>query len=493
MKPHLHFMGIGGVSMSGLARHYLANGYRVSGCDASESDTVRLLRQEGIEVAVGHGPEHLEGVDLLVTTMAVSADEPEACEARRRGIRTLNRMGLLGELFSSYETVAVTGTHGKSTTSGMIAHTFVELGRDPSVQLGATLPLLGSNMRSGDGPELIAEVDESDPGFAQLSSTILFVCKKGNAFLKWSYHDPGFAQLSSAIAVIINLDDDHVAGDHEERRNYHASLADLEAAARSFAGRAGRVVACGDWPSLGPLLTGMDDVLTYGFSEDADYRISGLQLATLGSSFLFTPPGGPAVQVTLTVPGVHNVQNAAAALTVAHLRGLDLAESARALTGFGGVGRRWQRWGSDDEPLIIDDYAHHPTEVAATLKAARNTGRRIRAVLQPHRWIRTARLWPALADAAGLADEVIVLDVYSAGEAAIPGVSVDLIVDRLRESGKTAAHHDHDSAVDYLRGTAREGDLIITLGAGDVWKIARELASSTLVNGRGTAALNAER
>ncbi|HEX7003246.1 MAG TPA: UDP-N-acetylmuramate--L-alanine ligase [Trueperaceae bacterium] len=449
MKPHLHFMGIGGVSMSGLARHYRVRGFRVSGCDSAESPVVQQLRKEGIEVALGHHPSHLEGVDLLVTTMAVPADSEESCAAPAAGVETIRRIELLRRLFADYQSIGVTGTHGKSTTTGMIAQLFIELRQDPSVQLGATLPMLGGNMRTGRGRHLIAEVDESDPGFAR---------------------------LSSEIAVLINLEDDHIAGEHDERRNYHASLEDLEAAARSFAVNARKVIACADWPSLREVVRDLPAVVTYGLSEGADYRVTELALTALGSSFTLRAPGGRSVKVTLTVPGVHNAQNAAAALATADVAGLPLDDAARALATFGGVGRRWQRWGDPEGALIIDDYAHHPTEVEATLKAARNTGRRVRAVLQPHRWVRTARHWPALADAAALADEVIVLDVYAAGETRIPGVSVEQIVERIAAKGRPAAYHDQQSAIDYLRGSLDPDDLVITLGAGDVWKVAESLS-----------------
>ncbi len=450
-RRHLHFMGIGGVSMGSLARHFHALGFRVSGCDASAGASLPELRALGIEVEVGHDPSHLEGVDTLITTTAVAHDEPELVEARRRGVRVLRRIELLAQLFREIPAIGVTGTHGKSTTSGMIAQILLSAGSDPSVQIGAVLPALAGSMRVGNGDWLVAEVDESDPGFAH---------------------------LAAEIAVIINLDDDHVAGEHQERRNYHASLADLREAARSFALNAERVVACADWPGLDTLLEGVPDVITFGRSPQAHYGVENVELGPASSRFLLRTPQGERLPVALGVPGLHNVMNAAAALAATSLTGLDTAKLITALEEFRGVGRRWQRWGDADGPMIIDDYAHHPTEVEATLNAARNTGRRVRAVLQPHRWVRTARHWRALADAASLADEIVVLDVYAAGEAAIPGVSPDLIVDRLRDAGKSATYLGQQQAVDYLRETLHADDLVITLGAGDVWQVARDLSAS---------------
>ena len=458
MKPHLHFMGIGGVSMSGLARWYQADGHRVSGCDGALGPNVERLRNEGISVAVGHSPDHLTDVDILVSTMAVpngaivnSFEELDA--ARALGVKSIKRIELLADLFHKRRAVAVTGTHGKSTTSGMLATIFVMAKLDPSVQLGATLPILEGVMRYGGGEHLIAEVDESDPGFAHLAAD---------------------------IAVITNLEDDHIAGDHSERRNYHASLADLEAATRAFANKARQVVYCYDWPGLKELV-GSEDALSYGLNDGADYRIRDLELNSDSSTFTLTAPEGHSVAVELVIPGRYNVQNAAAALVAAHLSGIALEVSADALASFGGVGRRWQRWGNVSGALVIDDYAHHPTEVAATLTAAKNTGRIVRAVLQPHRWVRTARHWRALADAAALADEILVLDIYSAGEAEIPGVSPHLIVERLRAAGKAASYHSFASAQSYLRNSLQDNDLIITLGAGDVWRVAADLVSSTPV------------
>lgn len=448
MTAHLHFMGIGGVSMSGLALWYAADGSIVTGCDVSEGAQIEALRARGIDVALGHSPEHLSGVDTLVHTMAVAQNHPEVAAARERGIRTVKRIELLGELFERRRTVGVTGTHGKSTTTGMLATLYLALTEDPSVQIGANLPALGGNMRYGSGPDLVAEVDESDPGFADLSPD---------------------------VAVITNIEDDHIAGEYDERRNYHASLADLETAARRYAQHARTVVACADWPELPQLLNDHPELVTYGSAPSADYRITQLVLDPHGSRFTFELPDGRKLPVVLGVPGTYNAQNAAAALAAVVCAGIDPEPGLEALARFPGVGRRWQRWGELAGALVIDDYAHHPTEVAATLEAARNTGRRVRAVLQPHRWVRTARHWSALADAAALADEVVVLDVYAAGETPIPGVSVEMIVDRIRAHGKPARHCSAAGAHRYLAASMESNDLVITLGAGDVWRVAASL------------------
>ncbi len=448
MKPHLHFIGIGGVGMSGLARHYHADGYLVSGCDLVDSPEVRALRELGIPVTLGHSPEHLTGVQRLISSMAVADANPEVAAAKAYGLDTRKRIELLAELAASRLSIGVTGTHGKSTTTGMIASLLIAAGEDPSVLLGAHLKALdnsGGNVRYGRGARLVCEVDESDPGFAQLRCD---------------------------LAVITSLEDDHIAGSYQERRNYHAVLAELEAATQRFAEQAATALFSADWPTLEPLLAGHQRAFSYGLAEGADYRATDLVLTPNGSSFTLMMPDRQPLAVQLSVPGRHNVQNATAALAATYLVGLDPTPLLSSLRGFTGIGRRWQRHGSVRQALIIDDYAHHPTEVSVTLEAAKQTGRRIRAVLQPHRWVRTALHWSAMADAVSLADEIIVLDIYGAGEQAIPGISAALIVSRLQAAGKVATHCDLADAQRYLSESLQAGDLVITLGAGDVWKVA---------------------
>jgi UDP-N-acetylmuramate--alanine ligase len=449
---HLHFMGIGGVSMQGLARWWHADGHRVSGCDTLDGAATQALRALGLQVWHGHDPRHLDhGVDTLVTSMAVPLEHPEVRRARALGLRVVPRIGLLGELFERRAAIGITGTHGKSTTTGLTATLALAADVDASVHIGASLAGLPHNVRYGSGRHLVAEVDESDPGFAD---------------------------LRASVAVVTNLEDDHVAGDFAERRNYHASMHDLERATVSFADAAEHVLYCLDWPGLDALLAHHPGAARYGAHPEAEYRVTDVELTLDGSRFALRLPSGRAADVTLAIPGQHNVLNAAAALAAVDLAGLDAVALAPALASFRGVGRRWQRWGEVAGAVVIDDYAHHPTEVAATLATARRSGRRVRAVLQPHRWVRTARHWPALAEAARLADEVLVLDVYASGERAIDGVSAALIVQRLRERGTRASHHTMASAVAYLRATLAADDLVLTLGAGDVWRVAEALVGA---------------
>lgn len=448
MSTHIHFIGIGGVSMQALALWCQREGFEVSGCDNAEL-SAQALGDAGVEVLLGHCASHVNHADVVVHSMAVPADHPELVAARANGARVLRRIELLGELFERRKAIAITGTHGKSTTTGMAATLLLALDPGSSVQLGATLPSLEAGMRYGSSDWLVAEVDESDPGFAY---------------------------LASEVAVLTNLDDDHVAGEYDERRNYHASYADLKAAARRFVDSGKQLVYCRDWPAVTELVADHPHAVSYGFHADADYRITECSLNGSGSRFTLDAPGLGSFEVVMAVPGEHNVSNAAAAIAAVHRAGFDPRQALANLAEFHGVGRRWQSWGNRAGALIIDDYAHHPTEVRATLAAAQATGRRVRAVLQPHRWIRTARQWPELAEAASLADEVIVLDIYGAGEAPIANVSAQLIVDRLTEMGVTARHADLSSAEEYLAGSLEANDLIITLGAGDVWRVASALA-----------------
>jgi len=443
---HVHFMGIGGVGISALAYVLHREGWRVSGCDVRPSELAHKLGAEGVTVHTGHDPAHLEGVDLLVASNAIPHDHPERQAARRLGIPIQERMQVLAGILSRGRSIGVSGTHGKTTTTSMIAHVFTELGADPVVLVGAAVPTLGGNARWGAGRHRIAEVDESDPRFAEVAVD---------------------------LAVLTNLEDDHVSGG-EARQTYHADYQSLKAAARAYSERSGRVLYNADWEELESLTGGLERI-GYGL-EHGRYRAADVELGPDRSRFTLTAEGRPLAAVELAVPGRHNVENAVAALAAAHLEGLDPEAAARALAGFKGAARRFETAGFLRGAWVVDDYAHHPTEVAATLTAARATGRRVRVVFQPHRYLRTQQMWARFAEALRDADEVWVLDVYAASEAPIPGVSGALIADRLRELGHTRARFaDWEEVRRELAASAAEGDLILTMGAGDVWKLGREL------------------
>ncbi len=449
MSKHLHFLGIGGISMSGLARYYSAKGYQVSGCDIKESNTILELLKEGINVQIGHSVDHLEGIDRLVYNKAISDNEAELKTAIENDIERIGRLELLAELFTNHKTIGITGSHGKSTITAMVAVIFLALKQDPSIQIGAELAEISGNWRYGNSKYLIAEVDESNPAFANLKTD---------------------------AAIIANLGYDHIAGEFDERRNYYASKADLNNAVKQYISKTNKLIYYADCPNLEKLIdTKSKNYFSYGYSELADYRILNEELCSGSSLFQLKLRNGNTVAVKLNVPGAHNVQNASAALALAELYGLDINKAVKALEKFHGVGRRWQIWGKVKGALIIDDYAVHQTEIKATLKTAKNTKKRVRAVLQPHRMVRTAQNWQELAKAVSVADEIIVLDIYNFGEKEIPGISSQLIIDYLQNKNKKVSHHDINSAARYLFSSLESNDLIITLGAGDVWRIAEKL------------------
>ena len=447
---HVHFMGIGGVGISALAYVLHHEGWRVSGCDAQPSSFAERLAELGVEVHRGHDPDHARDIDLLVASNAIAPDHPEILAARARGVPQRARMEILGEILGRGRSIGVTGTHGKTTTTSMLAHIFIDQGQDPVVLVGAAVPALGSNARWGRGRYRIAEVDESDPLIAEVAVD---------------------------LAVLTNLEDDHVAGGGERRQTYHDSYASLRAAARSYAQKAGRVLYSADWPELEEVTAGLRRV-SFGLTA-GHYRAEALELGAASSRFVFTAGGEPLVRVQLSVPGRHNVANALAALATAHLEGLDVNAAARALARFEGAARRFQTIGHYRGAWVVDDYAHHPTEVEATLDTARATGRRVRVVFQPHRYLRTQQMWPRFADALKAAHEVWVLDVFAASEPPIPGVHGGLIAERLRELGHPRARHAAwGEVLDELKESAGEGDLILTMGAGDVWRLGRQLVEA---------------
>jgi UDP-N-acetylmuramate--alanine ligase len=449
---HYHLMGIGGIGMSGLALMLQHAGHRVSGCDGVLSDLTRKLEGRGIRVLKGHDTDHLQDeVEVLVVSTGIPHQEPEVLEARARNLRVIRRIEVLGDLMQAKRGIAVAGTHGKTSTTAMVATVFEGCGVDPSAAVGGEVKALGGNAKVGTGPHFIAEIDESDPLFAQ---------------------------VASQIAIITNIEDDHVAHNETDvRNNYHSSLEALHGAFREFASRAGCVVYCADWPGLEDFLEGaLERAVSYGIKNGV-YRASNLSLEGGTPKFTLTKNGAPLVNVTLMVPGEHNALNAVAALAVAHLEGLDLELAARALATFGGAGRRWEVLGQYNEALLVDDYAHNPTKVGAAIAGAKTTGKRVRVVFQPHRVVRTARDWPRYAEVLQSADEVLMLDIYTAGETPIEGVHSSLIAQKMLDAGyQNVKYYPNRADLEReIRTTAKSGEVIVTMGAGDVTRILREL------------------
>jgi UDP-N-acetylmuramate--alanine ligase len=444
----VHLVGIGGAGMSGLARLLLARGVRVSGSDLKESPPLIQLRIAGADVHVGHDAAHLGSPDAVVVSTAIPGSNPEVAEGRRRGVPVLARAQVLAALMRERRGVAVSGTHGKTSTTSMLAVILERAGLDPTYLVGGDLNESGSNARSGDGELFVAEADESDGSFLL---------------------------LEPEIAVVTNVEDDHL--------DFYPSRGDIEAAFAAFCRRAGTIVACADDPGARRVVDAAEvPVVWYGYAPDATVRIEDPVVSVEGSRAVlrtmppaFVPWSG---ELVFPVPGRQYLANAAGAVAAAARIGVPPADTVSALTGFGGVRRRWERRGAVRGAEFVDDYAHHPTEIEATLAAARTDGgRRVVAVFQPHRYSRTAALWRQLGESLAGADVIVITDVYGAGELPVPGVTGKLLVDALAESapGRRAVYLPRRGDVaPFLAREVRPGDLVLTLGAGDITMVGEE-------------------
>ncbi|MGZ8866986.1 MAG: UDP-N-acetylmuramate--L-alanine ligase [Thermoanaerobaculia bacterium] len=439
---NVHFVGIGGIGMSGIAEILSEAGVSVSGCDLKPSSATDLLRSRGIAVASGHDPSHLDGVDLVVMTAAVKGVNREIEEAQKRGIRIMRRSEMLGELVNAKRAVGVSGTHGKTTTSSMIAVVLGEAGLDPTVLIGGMLRNIGGNARTGLGEFLVVEADE---------------------------YDRTFHHLHPEIAVVTNIEADHL--------EYFGSFENILEAFRVFLDGirpGGSVVACIDDPSVAELTKQIKGrVIGYGLSPEADLRAVNIEFDERGSTF--DVPGVGSFR--LFVPGEHNVRNALGAIGTARELGLDAAVIARGLARFLGVDRRFQILGEYSGAIVVDDYAHHPTEIRATLSAARRgyPNRRIVALFQPHLDSRTRDFAGDFAAALRIADVAFVSPIYAAREEPIAGISARLIADAV--DGIEFLELTNDEIAKDLRTRLRADDVFITMGAGDVHTIAEALVT----------------
>lgn len=447
-RENYHFIGIGGVGMSGLARLALADGARVSGSDQSESPVLRRLAELGAQVRVGHAAANLDGATLVVVSSAVPPDNPELAAARRLGVPVVHRAELLARLFARRRGIAVAGSHGKSTTTALVALALIHGGCDPTVVVGGEVPDLGSNARLGRGRYLVAEADESDGSFVRLRP--------------W-------------IAVVTNIDDDHL--DHyRDRTGLNRAFAEFLAGVRP----GGLGVFCWNDPAVRGLARQCRrSVLTYALDRPADLVGHDVTSAGLRTRFRAEYRGASLGGFEIGVPGRHNAQNALAALGVALHLGLDLTHVAAALHGFSGVGRRFEVLNPGAPVLVVDDYAHHPTEIRATLRAARaaHPGR-ILVMFQPHRYSRTQLLADGFGSAFEEADELLLTEVFAAGEVPVAGVSAELIAAAVRRHGRppvTICPLLEDLVEAALR-RLRPGDLVFSMGAGDVRRAGEALA-----------------
>ena len=445
---HIHFVGIGGSGMSGIAEVLLNLGYTVSGSDILPSGVTAHLSELGARVSEGHAAAHLDGAQVVVTSTAVRDDNPEVREARLHGIPVIPRAEMLAELMRLKYGVAVAGSHGKTTVTSMIALVLDKGGLDPTVVVGGRLGVLGSGARLGKGDYMVAEADESDRSFLKLSPT---------------------------VAVVTNIDREHL--------ETYDDLADIKEAFLGFVNKVpfyGAAVLCLDDPPLRDVLPRVERrVVSYGLTPRASVSARGLEVGPTSSTYTATLAGEDLGRVTVSVPGTHNVANSLAAVAV----GLDLEVPFPAiqagLGSFSGVDRRFQERGEAGGVLVIDDYGHHPTEIHVTLETLRRRAgdQRTLVLFQPHRFTRTQALWDDFCGAFHQADRLLVTDVYAASEEPIPGIDARTLASAITRSGHGDAVYagDLEAATERLAQEAKEGDVVLTLGAGNVWTAGEEL------------------
>ncbi len=439
----IHFVGIGGIGMSGIAEVLLNLGYEVSGSDMASSDTTARLDDLGAAVHIGHAAANLGNADVVVTSTAVRPDNPEVISAHSRNIPVIPRAEMLAELLKMKFSIAVSGSHGKTTTTSMVATVLAQGSLDPTMVIGGKLASIGSNARLGDGETIVAEADESD-----------------GSFLK----------LSPCLAVITNIDREHL--------DHYRDIEEIRAAFLQFANIVpfyGATILCMDDPNvrqIAPLIKRR--MISYGMSPDADYRAEGITFSTETTVYSLYERNVLLGTVKLHVPGTFNVYNSLAAVAVAREMDLPFPVIKQGLDSFRGVHRRLELRGTEGGVTVIDDYGHHPTEIRATLSAVRQVWKeRLIVVFQPHRYTRTKALFDEFTTAFDAADVLIVTDIYAASEEPIPGVTAENLCMAIREKGLKDARHisGFDQIVERLLEIARPSDVILTQGAGSVWKV----------------------
>ncbi|HLJ44748.1 MAG TPA: UDP-N-acetylmuramate--L-alanine ligase [Bryobacteraceae bacterium] len=448
-KPqHLHFTGIGGIGMSGIAEVLLNLGYQISGSDLKLSPTTDRLAKLGATVFEGHAEENVAGAKAVVVSSAVDARNPEVMEARRLGIPVIPRGELLAELMRLKYGIAIAGSHGKTTTTSLTATILSAGSLDPTVVVGGKVGLMGgSNARVGNSDFLVVESDESD-----------------GSFLK----------LSPILVVVTNIDREHL--------DHYSDIDEIRDAFRDFVNKVpfyGAVIMCLDDENVQQVLPSVNRrVITYGTSSQSDLRIVESSCGHFSSHFRVMGRGRDLGEFQLRIPGRHNVLNATAAIAVGLELDVKLETIREALASFTGVERRFQTRGEVRGITVIDDYGHHPTEIRATLAAARLCDfRRVLAIFQPHRYTRTAALMDEFARSFHEADAVYLLDIYAASEQMIDGVTSQVLAERMREFGHRSVEYvgTSEGAVEAVLGAAREQDLVLTLGAGNVWQAGERL------------------
>jgi UDP-N-acetylmuramate--alanine ligase len=443
----IHLVGIGGIGMSGIAEVLLTLGYSVSGSDVKLSTITERLQDLGATIYEGHKASHADGAHVVVTSSAVKPDNPEVVEAHKCKIPVIPRAEMLAELMRLKYGIAVAGAHGKTTTTSMVASILAAAHLDPTFVVGGRVNQAGTTARLGKGEYFVVEADESDRSFLM---------------------------LAPVVAVVTTIDREHL--------DQYASLDDIQGAFIQFVNRVpfyGAAILCIDEPNVQAIIPGVKrPIITYGTSSQADLIISEIKLEGLGSEFRLTYKGEDLGLFRLGhPPGIHNVRNAAAAAAVALYLNVPADLIREGLAQFAGVGRRFDVKGIVNDITVVDDYGHHPTEIRATLEAARTCKfNRLLVLFQPHRYTRTLHLWNEFCSAFNQADVLVLLDVYAASEAPIPGVTSEALAAALREAGHKNVHYyrSMQEGIEFLLHQARPGDAILTIGAGNVSRASNE-------------------
>ena len=449
-KPiHIHFIGIGGISMSGLAEILLEEGFTISGSDSKESDLTDHLTANGAQIFYGQRASNIiDGIDLVVYTAAIHPDNPEYACAKEKGIPMMTRADLLGQIMTNYKIpIAVSGTHGKTTTTSMASHVLLEGGFDPTISVGGILPAIGGNLRVGNSETFITEA-----------------CEYTNSFLSF------FPKIS----IILNIDADHL--------DFFKDIDDIRHSFRLFAEKLpadGTLIINSDTPHYEDIIKDLPcRVITYGLEHEAEYTADQITYDEFGhATFVCVHNGTTAGTFSLKVPGIHNVSNALSVIALGHLLGLDSDRIQKGIANFTGTDRRFQYKGKIGGVTIIDDYAHHPTEIKATLTSAKNYPHKTTwCVFQPHTYTRTKALLQDFAEALTFADHVVLADIYAAREKNTLGISSRDLQRCIRELGTPCEYFPtFDEIENYLLENCVSGDLLITMGAGDVVQIGEHL------------------
>lgn len=444
----IHFIGIGGISMSGMAQVALQKGFKVTGSDRAMSDITKKLENNGAVIYEGHRAENVHNADLVVHTAAVHEDNPEMQEAHRLGIRLVDRAEFLGAVMKEFShAVGVSGTHGKTTTTGMLAHALMYADTDPTISIGGELDLIDGNIRCGNGDCFVTEA-----------------CEYTNSFLKFF----------PTIALITNIEEDHL--------DFFSGIEEIRESFRKFAyltkGK-GSVVAMWDDENVRKALENTDDlnVVTYGMTDKTDYYPANINYHAGFPVFDVMHKGEKVCHLELNVPGEHNILNSLSAVAVCNLMGIDAAVAAKGIETFRGTHRRFDRRGMVNGAVVIDDYAHHPTEIKATLRAARSfPHKRIITIFQPHTYSRTRTLWNEFVEAFDDTDELILTHIYAAREVFDGVTRPENLCGEIKQRGINAVYIDRfEDIIEKVKQDASEGDIIFTMGAGDVTNIGYEL------------------